>query len=178
MTGSSSHHHYSDDGNPSRCNEDGKCGKGSVVRSRLALVDKRRPLGSGRRVGRRGLWPSPDRVWVEQGDDRCLGPFSGAAGASDSRSREGNQQASDRKGCTKETQAEKYEPGPPKSTRPVHARSPFTRSDSRQRTAYRSRACTGPTVVICRTRLQIVKACPECLLPSGAGTRPDETRRP
>jgi hypothetical protein len=178
MTGSPPHHHCSDDGNSSGHNEDGKCGKGSVVRSRLALVDKSRPLGSGRRIGRRGLWPGPDRVRVEQGDDRCLGSFSGATGASDSRSREGNQQAGDRKGCTKEAQAEKYEPGPPKSTRAVHAGSPFTRSDRRRRTPYRSRACTGRTVVICRTRLQIVKACPEYLLPSGASTRPDETRRP
>jgi hypothetical protein len=178
MTGSSSHHHCSDDSNSRGHNEDGKCGKGSVVRSRLALVDKRRPLGSGRRIGRRRFWPGPDRDRVEQGDDRCLGPFSRSTGTSDSGAREGNQKASDRKGRTKEAQDDKYEPGPPNGSGPVHGRSPLTRSDRRRRTSYRSCACTGPTVVICRTRLQRVKGGPECLPRSVAVTRPDETHRP
>jgi hypothetical protein len=75
-----------------------------------------------------GVRPGPDRVRVEQGDDCRLGRLSGATRASSTRSRECNQQASDRKSCAKETQADKRNPGPPHNGRLVHGKSAFTES--------------------------------------------------
>jgi hypothetical protein len=131
---SSSRRSCSDYDNSSRHKEDGERGEGSVVCRRLALVNERRPLGTGCLIARRWLRARPDRDRIEQGDDRCLGGLSGTTGAASSRSGKSHKQTRDRECRANETHANNEQSDPPtlsphqvdgrrrpSSSRPIHS---------------------------------------------------------